>query len=178
MLKTYIIFLRGVNVSGKNLLKMADLQKALSDAGFEHVKTYIQSGNILLDSIYSKTEIANRFAQLLEDKFQIKVPLFIYTTEELKKISHENPFKKDLEPNKVFLAFLEARPLDELAKKLDAINHGEEQYVLRDKVLYFYLPEGMGKAKLTVNYFEKKLAVLGTARNLNTIEKILSLSAD
>ncbi len=77
-MKTHIVLLRGVNVSGKNSIKMAVFKTILSDNGFKNVTTYIQSGNIVLSSDLPKEAIATKVQQLIQDHFQLQIAVFLF----------------------------------------------------------------------------------------------------
>lgn len=83
-----------------------------------------------------------------------------------------NPFTDNIEPNKLFFTFLNEDP----AADLEKIDFANDQFKVIDKVLYFYLPNGMSNSKLNNNFFEKKLNVISTGRNLNTIHKLIDLA--
>ncbi len=175
-MKTYIVLLRGVNVSGKNIVKMADLKTVLNDNGFKNVSTYIQSGNIVLSYDLPKEAIATKVQQLINDHFQLQITVFCLDLKEMETALKHNPFTDNIEPNKLFLTFLNEEPFQDLLIDLSAIDFAKDQFKVIDKVLYFYLPEGMSNSKLNNNFFEKKLKVTATGRNLNTIHKLIDLA--
>lgn len=175
-MKTYIIFLRGVNVSGKNLIKMADLKEYLTLNGFANVSTYIQSGNIVVQSALDKTGIEKHIREIILKYFELSISVFVLSVDEVEQSLKNNPFVTDVEPNKVFFTFLNVVPDEVLVDKLSVIDFGREKFKIIDKVLYFYVPEGMGKSKMNNNFFEKKLKVIATGRNLNTMRKMLELT--
>ena len=169
--KTYTIFLRAINVSGKNIIKMKELVDVLISNGFDEVKTYIQSGNLILKSELNSDELTNKINQLIEQHFQISTEYFVYKIDDLKNIFSNNPYFEVEDGSKVFLAFLGQEP------KIELLNEFSDQYqfVFVDQVLFFYLPEGIGKSKFNVSLIEKKMNLKATARNVNTIRKILEL---
>ncbi|WP_196938939.1 DUF1697 domain-containing protein [Sphingobacterium pedocola] len=171
----HIIFLRGVNVSGKNSIKMQDLKLFLTDAGFDGVMSYIQSGNIVLSSPLSKKEVKSAIHQLIQEKLGLDIEVFVVTGEELNQALLNNPFQAEHEPNRLFITFLSDRPSTDLINKLQEKDHGREEFQLINNMLYFYLPEGMAKSKMNNNYFEKALKIKATGRNLNTVQKLASL---
>lgn len=173
---TYIILLRAVNVSGKNILKMAAFQAALADAGFAEVKTYIQSGNAVLKSSKTASEIKTIIETLLSTKFGLNVTTFVVDTALLDKAIRLVPFSGELLPNRLFITVLDQAPNPALLASLQAVDHGEEQFDVLDNILYFYLPEGAAKAKMSNNYFERKLQLQSTGRNLNTFQKLRALA--
>lgn len=172
----YFLFLRALNVSGKNIIKMADLKSILTQNGFENVMTYIQSGNIIFNSPLQKSKILIQIHQLILDNFNLSISLFIYTKEQLIKILENNPFKEPLEGNKVFITFLMNEINSEISKELGSIKFENEFFKISEQTLYLYLQEGIGKSKLNNSFWEQKLKMKTTGRNRNTIEKILLLT--
>jgi len=175
-MKTYIVLLRGVNVSGKNIIKMAVLKTILIESGFKNVTTYIQSGNVVLSSDLEKDVVATKVQQLINDHFQLQIAVFCLDLKEIEVALKHNPFTENIEPNKLFFTFLNKEPAVDLLADLEKIDFATDQFKVIDKVLYFYLPNGMSNSKLNNNFFEKKLKVTATGRNLNTINKLIDLA--
>ena len=121
-------------------------------------------------------EVKAKVHTILQEKFKIDTPLFILTPSALAKALENSPYRDETSPNKIFITFLSGIPDPQLQHALAAVDHGEEQYQLIEDILYFYLPEGMSTSKLSNTYFEKKLKVAATGRNLNTIKKMLELA--
>ena len=95
-MQTYIILLRGINVSGKNIIRMPDLKSAFEKSGFHDVSTYIQSGNILLRSdLPNKVNVKTRCEELIHDHFNLDVPIVVRNASELRKVLGKNPFLQD-----------------------------------------------------------------------------------
>lgn len=175
MKQAYIIFLRAVNVSGKNIIRMSDLKQQFLLAGFGEVRTYIQSGNILLESDMESKAIEKKIHHLIREYFSLDVDVFVMTKNVLDKALADNPFPPDAAPNRVFITFLNEFPVTEKVIALGQIDFGKEAYMLKDKILYFHVPDGMATSKMSNSFFEQKLKVKSTGRNLNTIRKILAL---
>ena len=171
-MKTYIVLLRGINVSGKNKLPMKDLREMLENMKFKKVLTYIQSGNILLQSNSSKSEIAQSIHESINTKFGYSIPVIVRTPEEWKKAIDNYPFSLENEKIVAF-SFLENR-VD--LKEIEVKGINDDQYEIVNDVVYLYCPSGFGKTKLTNNIIEKKLEVAATTRNLKTTLKMLELS--
>ena len=171
-MKTYIVLLRGINVSGKNKLPMADLRNLLNELGFQNVKTYIQSGNIILTSDESKTTICKKIKDGIATKFGYDVPVITRTISEWKKAIKNYPFPTENEKI-VGFSFLNKVPE---ATTIDIKNIGEDKYKIDNDVVYLNCPSGFGKTKLTNNSIEKKLNVIATTRNLRTTLKLLELA--
>lgn len=175
-MKTYFVLLRGINVSGKNIIKMAALKDALLAAQFKNVTTYIQSGNIILSSDLTKKEVSAKIQQLINDEFQLQIAVFCLNVLDMETALQNNPFANETEGNKIFFTFLSDTPQPELINALESIDFGDDLFKIINNVLYFYLPSGMSTSKLNNNFFEKKLKVTSTGRNLNTINKLLQLA--
>ncbi len=175
MKQVYIILLRAVNVSGKNIIRMSELKQMLQLAGFGQVRTYIQSGNILLESDMEKETLGQKIHDLILDHFSLDIEVFVITADVLEKALAGNPFPPGAAPNSVFITFLSGQPAQAQVAMLGQMDFGKEQYVLKDNILYFHLPDGMATSKMSNSFFEQKLKVKSTGRNLNTIQKLLAL---
>lgn len=172
-MKTYISLLRGINVSGQKKILMADLKGLYADLGFSKIKTYIQSGNVVFN--YKKTE-AVKLQQMIFDKIKshygFEVPNLILNPNDIADAIANNPYQNIEKP---YFTFLAEVPTNENIAELNKHSFDNEFYELKGKVIYSHYPNGAGKAKMTLNFFEKKLKVSGTARNLNTTKKLLEM---
>ena len=103
-MKTYISILRGINVSGHRMIKMDALRQLYSDLGFENVKTYIQSGNVVFkfNQIDNK-KLADRIEKEIAKRFEFQVPVLVTEINELREIVNQNPFLKDTSKDISFL---------------------------------------------------------------------------
>lgn len=171
----YIVLLRGVNVSGSNIIKMADLKQILEGKGFDQVHTYIQSGNLIVESKKSTKSVSQEISAIIENEFKLNVPAFTYTRGDFITILNNNPYN-EADIKKQYFSFISSSPEQSRISELKMIDYPNEEYTITDKVIYFYPHEGYGKAKLNNNLFEKKLGVVATARNLNTVKKLVDLS--
>ncbi|MCT1525139.1 DUF1697 domain-containing protein [Sphingobacterium hotanense] len=176
-MNTFVIFLRAVNVSGKNLIKMAELKDVLANASFTNVQTYIQSGNIILNSSLSAAATEKEVASLIKKQFNLDVTTFVLTEEQLKNALKNSPFAMELPGNRVFITFLSDPIEKSLRDEINALKYLPEEFHCDDQVVYFYLPDGAANAKLSNNFFEKKLKINATGRNVNTVKKMLDLLA-
>ncbi len=167
-MQQYIVFLRAVNVSGKHIIKMQDLKAALQSAGFEAVQTYIQSGNLVLKSKSGVPAVMRQIKELIATEFNLDIEVFVMTKDALQKALDHCPYGVECAANRVFITFLERKPDAVLVEALQSIDHKNEFFAIWEHVLYFYLPEGMAKAKMGNPYFESKLKLKATGRNLNT----------
>jgi len=174
-MKSYIALLRGINVSGQKLIKMAELRLALEKAGFENLNTYIQSGNIVFQSEVSKTEdLALRIKAVILEKFGFDVSTQVLLKDELESIIAGNPFKEEVvsEPNRVLLVRLGESPDASNLKIFLEEDLSPDRVVVKGNWVYIHFPEGQAKSKLSNNLIEKRLKVSATGRNWNTVLKL------
>jgi uncharacterized protein (DUF1697 family) len=176
-METWIALLRGINVSGKNIIKMAELIEALSETSLSNIRTYIQSGNILFESGKVEPVILEKIiGDKIRERFDLEVPVRVLTRDALKHISASNPFitEHNLLPEKLHLTLLSALPDPVLLSKLDASVFSPDAFIVSGKAIYLNCPEGYGRTKLTNTFFEKKLKVSATTRNWATVVKLCS----
>jgi uncharacterized protein (DUF1697 family) len=171
-MKTYIVLLRGINVSGKNKLPMQDLRDLLNDLEFQNVQTYIQSGNIILTSSENKSEICKKIKEGISKKFGYDVPVIARAIKEWEKAVANYPFPTD-NPKIVAFVFLN-KETKETQIETKGIN--DDEYQIDNDMVYIHCPSGFGKTKLSNNLFERKLNVTATTRNYNTTMKLLELA--
>jgi uncharacterized protein (DUF1697 family) len=179
-MKSYIAFLRGVNMTGHNSIKMADLSNLFIKMGFSDAETYIQSGNVIftdhgdiLPSDFSKT-IEKEILQ----KFNYIVPSMIRTSQELTDLLSVNPFlgERDFNPAKMAVMFLHEEPSASQLMKVADVDYPPDKFKIIGRDIFIFCPNGFGKTKLYTNFFEKKMGVTGTARNWKTITTILNIA--
>lgn len=167
-LKTYICFLRGVNVGGRTMLPMNELRTLCEKLGFERVRTYIQSGNIILESPLIEGALAKQLESALQEKMGKHIPVALRTIDELDVVLKENPFQR-AEPARVGVMFF-AKPVQKGFLDGVSTSTGEEVKIGKREV-YIYYPNGMGRSKLKL----PKEAGEGTVRNINTVRKLIEL---
>lgn len=173
-MKTYIALFRGINVGGRNILPMKDLIKILEDLGCLQVKTYIQSGNVVFKTEGNNQEsLAEKISQRIEEHFQFKPKILLLETTELEQAINNNPFPTD-NGKVLHFFFLESRPTAPDLKGLTAVKTDSEEFRLHNNIFYLYAPDGIGRSKLAAKV-DQKLGVAVTARNWNTVCKLLEL---
>lgn len=172
-MNTYIVFLRGINVGGRNKLLMKDLTVILEGIGCVNVKTYIQSGNVVLQSINNNIpELAKNIGQAISQKHDFQPHIHILTTKDLQQAIDNNPFTDaKVDPKTIHVGFLETVPVNPNVGKLAALKAETEYFKLIDKVFYLKAPDGIGRSKLAAQS-EKTLGVSMTSRNWRTVEKV------
>src|SRR5690606_506303 len=176
-MKTFIALLRGINVGGHKKVPMATLRELLAKDGLTNVQTYIQSGNVIFQSSKEAIELEKIINKIILDYFGFEVSVIVKTPEELQTILDDCPFQKDKKEHSFFIMFNKI-PDAELVADAQQISYENEETIIKKDALYFYCSIGYGKSKFNMNTFERKLKVIGTARNYNTMIKLLSLSAE
>ncbi len=175
----FLSLFRGINVGGNHKVKMNDL-KALHEAlGLRDVVPYIQSGNVVFKS--DDTDVAQLQKQIedsFESKFGFSAEVIIRTADELSEIIEKNPFQNqsDKESKWIAVMFLAALPDITAQEALLTTYVGPEEIFFRGKEMYIYYPDGIGRSKLSHSFIEKKLKTGGTARNWNTVLKLLEMT--
>lgn len=171
-------FLRGINVGGKNKVAMADLRAMAMDLGFSGVQTLLQSGNLLFEAD-GRTE--QELEALLEAKsqewFGFGVEFHVRSIDHLRQLVAENPFQQEAiaDPGHLLVAFYKSPPAASACEKLRQAIRGRERFVERGREAYIVYPDGVGESKLTNALMDSKLGLRGTARNWNTILRLLDL---
>lgn len=174
----YIAMLRGINVSGQKLIKMADLRESMTRLGLENVATYVQSGNILFNTQETDLRvIAERISSQIKKDFTFDVPCIVRSAEYFKKVLTNNDFlQQGRDEKRCYVTFLEEEPDPMHVQKIDSQQYAPEEFIIKGDLLYFYSPDGYGKAKMNNNFFEQKLRVKATTRNWNSVNKLYELA--
>lgn len=177
----YLALLRGINVSGKKIIKMEDLRKLMEALGYADVKTYIQSGNVIFSSPeVAKAMIEKTIEEAIEKQYGFDVSVFVVDKDNLDKAVVNNPFTEGREEEapgfkKLYVTFLSETPSDENMEKLLHSSIGDDLIEIIGDVLYFKLESKASDSKLSNNLIESKLKVRATTRNWNTTLKLLSM---
>ncbi len=172
----YLSILRGINVGGKNLIKMTELKSMFTNLGFNNVSTYIQSGNVIFES-NERSELANTIEKAIKKEFNIQVPVIIRSKEELQKVANNNPFlrRAGVAVDKLHITFLSEAVNDVKSESINTADYAPDDFQIINKEVYVHCPNGYGKTKLNNTFFEKILAVPCTTRNWKTTNKLLEL---
>ena len=163
----FAAFLRAVNVGGTGKLPMAALRAMCEAEGFTAVKTYIASGNVVFTTRQTRDQAKTRLEKRLAQHFGKPAGLFLLDEDQLKAMIGNNPFPQ-AEANRLMIILLAADPLGRMIE--EAKNQRDEEIALGNACLYVHYPSGMGQSKLKIPSAEQ-----GTARNMNTIRKMLEI---
>jgi uncharacterized protein (DUF1697 family) len=166
----FIVLLRAINVGGTGKIAMNDLRALCESCGCSNVRTYIQSGNVVLESSLAEEKLSAKLARALEAKMGKPVGVLVRTAAELGRALKKNPFKK-AEPNRVAVYFLDEPPLKRVLKEI--VIPGREAIELAGREVFVHYPDGQGQSKLKLPF-----AKTGTARNINTVTKLLEMAEE
>lgn len=173
----YIILFRGVG--GATQLPTAPLRAALTNAGFDNVATYINSGNAVVKSGLGRDKVIKTIADLCREKFGFDKSIYAPTLAQWRDVIASNPFPDSVTPgNLLHAAWLEAAPKAEKIDALKAIaSAGDgDRFEVVGQIAYIHTPNGLSKSKLGAR-FDKGIGVPNTARNWNTVLKLEALAA-
>jgi uncharacterized protein (DUF1697 family) len=172
----YVALLRGINVGGNRMIKMADLRDVFVSAGALDVATYIQSGNVVFThAARSETTLAAQLEKRIAKAAGFPVPVVLRTASQLARVIEDSPFP-GADADHLHVAFLTTRPPAN-AWTIDARSLAPERCAVVGRELYLYLPAGMGRSKLAAAVLAKPTAIGGraTARNWRTVLKLNEL---
>ncbi len=178
-METYISILRGINVGGHKLIKMNALKEMFESLGFNRVKSFIQSGNVVFQSNSTDPrQLEKLIAQGIMKSFGFDVPVIVIEKQELKNISERNLFINDRAEDlaKLHVTFLAAEPEKAFAESIGKEEFLPDEYRISGKAVFLFCPNGYGNTKLSNNFFEKQLKVQATTRNWKTVLELVKLS--
>ena len=174
-MKSYLAFLRAVNVGGTGKIAMADLKAWLAGLGFGDVRTLLQSGNVVFRG---PAEDAGGLEARLEREAKMRLGLetdfFVRSADEWEEVIRRNPFPEaaEADPSHLVVMVLKNAPTAAAAKALQAAVKGRESTCVRGREAYVVYPDGIGRSKLTIGVIERQLGTRGTGRNWNTVLKM------
>lgn len=167
-----VVLIRGINVGGI-VLKMDQLKEILRACGFEDIQTYIQSGNaILTTQLQIPKDIEEAVQVMIKREAGLDVAVIVKESEAYLHETRIHPFGETADEKNIYLTFLKSKPSFDPSEFLVTLKSELEQFVLVGDLLFGYYGAGYGKSKYTTTYFEKKLGVAATTRNLNTVKKL------
>lgn len=163
-----VALLRAVNVGGTGKLPMSDLVAMAETAGFQRVRTYIASGNLVLDTPRTEKQVKATLEKALARYTGKPVGVIVRTAAEMAAVLEANPFP-DRAPNHTVVVFLDAPPPDNWRDGMMA--PGSEEVRAGTRELYIHYGDGMARSKLKL-----PAAARGTARNINTVTRLAAMA--
>jgi uncharacterized protein (DUF1697 family) len=174
-----ISMLRGVNLGSHNRIKMEDLRGLYESLELNEARTYVQSGNVIFRTREKNAaKLARKVQEAIGRKFGFCPEVVVRTIEEMRHSLDSNPFRsrRDIEASKLLITFLAAEPGKQAQATLRNLKIQREELHLIGRELYIYFPDGIGKSKVPWSSVEKLLGVPGTARNLNSVVRMLEIA--
>lgn len=173
---TYILLLRGVTPSGRNKVPMAQFREVLKKAAFAHVRTYIQSGNALVDTELPAHMVEKNVRELIRNQIGSDLVVIARTGAQLEEVLEANPFTKGYDISRVFFVSFDKTPPVQKVMELLSLDISPEKLAFGENTAYMYIPGQYGKGTLSGNFLEKKLGVAATMRNFNTMNRLVTMS--
>lgn len=174
-----ISMLRGVNLGPHNRIKMDALRALYASLKLEDPRTHVQSGNVIFRTKEKNSaSLAKKIQDAIGGKFGFRPDVILRTAEEMRRAIASSPFaaRHDLEPSKILVTFLAAEPGPEAHATLLSLKSHPEELHLKGRELYIYFPNGAGKSKLPWSSVANLLKTTGTARNWNSVTKMLEIA--
>lgn len=176
-MNTWILLLRGVMPTGKNKVAMADLRSALTKSGFLRVRSWIQSGNLLVDTEMDRDATRRAVVQVLLNDLGVDLAVMVKSREEVQAALEQNPFH-DLAQDRVFYGFFNDAPQQDRARALLLEDFGEDRLALRDQAVYMFIPGSAARSRLNNAFLQRRLGIDLTFRNRNTLTKLCAMAAE
>ena len=174
-----IVLLRGINLGARNRVSMPELRELLAGAGFEDVRTYLQSGNVVLSSDLTEKGLARKIKRVLADGLGLELEVVVRTRHELAKVVRLNPLgDMATNPKRYQVSFLSAKPEPDVVEQLTELAVPPERFVAIGRELYAWHPAGVARSRLWARLAGKQLGVVATARNWTTVTSLLALADD
>jgi uncharacterized protein (DUF1697 family) len=166
----FAALLRAVNVGGTGKLPMSDLKNICEELGFDAVRTYIASGNVVFTSRKSEAAVKAALEKQLEAHAGKPVGVLLRSAAEMAQVLSDNPFPKAA-PNRTMAVFLDRAPPPDTLSGIRG--RRDEEIKLGRREIYIHYPDGMGTSKLVI-----AAAKTGTARNMNTVATLARMAAE
>ena len=174
---TYVALLRGVNLGARNKVPMPVLRSLVESLGHDDVRTYIQSGNVVFRSA-GKSDLAGALEQAIAGEFGVKAAVVLRAGAELRKAIAANPFvAAGADEKALHVVFLGSSPAKAAVKTLDPDRSPPDEFAVGRAEVYLHCPNGFGRSKLGVDYFERMLGGPATIRNWKTVTKLAEMTA-
>jgi uncharacterized protein (DUF1697 family) len=172
-----IVLLRGVNLAGRNRVSMPELRGLLEEAGFEDVRTYLASGNIVLSGGGTPDDVARRCRALIADRLGLELDVLVRTRNELAKVVGRDPLGEVASnPKRYQVTFLESKLPAAAVRRLEEAAAGKERVVVVGREVYAWHPDGVGRSKLAARLGGRSLGTAATARNWATVTGLVALA--
>ncbi len=172
----HVALLRGINLGSRNRVSMPDLRAALGAAGYDDVATLVQSGNLVLTSAKAPRTLEREISELVADEFGVETATVARTRDELEGVIERNPIPEGPSAPRLFqVTFFSGEPDAAAVERLAGQDFGSERVEVIGREAYAWHPDGIQRSKLA-RELSKLMRGDGTARNWNTVTKLLELA--
>ncbi len=174
-----ILLLRGINIGPRNRISMPDLRDALAGAGFDDVRTYLQSGNAIVSTKAAPAVVRRTVERLISDRFGLEIAVVVRTRAQLATVVELNPLGDvATDPKRYQVSFLDGKLSAAVVRKLEEVAAPGEELVVSGREVFAWHPAGVARSKLWTMLAGKGLGVTATARNWTTVTQLLELAGD
>jgi uncharacterized protein (DUF1697 family) len=171
--------LQGVNLAGKRRVAMPELRDFLEEQGYEDVRTHLASGNVILTTAATPRALEKELSTAISERFGAQIPVLVRAHAELARVVALDPLGSVADnPSRYLVGFLSRAPRAGVIRELESAAAGSERVELHGRELYTWHPDGAGRSKLAAMLTGKRLGVVVTARNWNTVTKLLELTGE
>ncbi len=180
----YVALLRGINVGGKNMIKMETLRSLVTSLGFENVKSYINSGNLIFDfrsprvgkGVSHDAALAAKIHDAIKTEFGLDISVMVRSMAEIGDLIKNNPFEGQFESDKyLHLFFLDSELSNEQERLLMENSSENERFAISGRSIYCCLKISILDSLVGKGFIDKKLKVAATGRNWRTVTKIAEM---
>ncbi len=177
----YVALLRGINVGGKNMIKMPELKQAFISIGMQDVSTYIQSGNVLFSSDKGEKELKSELETVIHKSFGLDIPIILRSVIELEKIKEDIPFSEQeisaiessVEGEVLYLFLFADNPSQKDMERISVHKGGSDRFEIKGRDLYVLFDKTIRNSKLAGVLQKTEIPV--TSRNMKTVNKLIEL---
>jgi uncharacterized protein (DUF1697 family) len=172
----HVVLLRGINLVKHNRIAMGELRAALDAAGFRDVRTYLQSGNVVVSSAGKPERVARDVNAVIKTRFGFDITVLVRSHDELAAVVQRNPLAKiATDPRRYLVTFLSGELPPGLAHDLSRVSQ-QEPFAIIGREVYSWHPDGVGRSPLWERLAAKSLGVAATSRNWSTVSTLLTMA--
>lgn len=173
----HVVLLRGINIGPRNRIAMPALRAALEEAGFGDVRTYVQSGNVVLESSAKPDSVQRQVEAVIKKEFDLEIAVVVRSKAQLAALAKRNPLKSVAkDPKRYQVTFLSKKLPAKAVRALEDAAAEDERFVVAGREVYAWHPGGAARSKLWAKLAGKDLGVTATSRNWTTVEALLELA--
>jgi uncharacterized protein (DUF1697 family) len=174
-----VALLRGINLGPRNRISMANLRELLQDAGYDDVRTHLQSGNVVLGARQTTDKLARAIEKALAERFGLDIDVVVRTATEMAAVVDGDPLGEVAsDPSRHFVVFLSDDPDPAALGAIAEEDLGREQVIPRGREIHVWCPDGMRNSPAMKAVNRRPLAPVSTFRNWNTVTKLAEMAGE